>query len=66
MYYPVKKRGLHDDNITQKEFSQYRTPHGPQSSSQFNCNIAKAYLPTEQPLPISLTGMFNFMELDAS
>ena len=30
------KFSSHDDNITQKEFSQYRTPHGPQSSSQFN------------------------------
>lgn len=30
------KFNFHDDNSTQKEFSQYRTPHGPQSSSQFN------------------------------
>ena len=30
------KFNFHDDNATQKEFSQYRTPHGPQSSSQFS------------------------------
>ena len=30
------KFSFHDDNATQKEFSQYRTPHGPQSSSQFS------------------------------
>ena len=30
------KFNFHDDDSTQKEFSQYRTPHGPQSSSQFN------------------------------
>ena len=30
------KFSFHDDNVTQKEFSQYRAPHGPQSSSQFN------------------------------
>ena len=30
------KFSFHDENSTQKDFSQYRTPHGPQSSSQFS------------------------------
>ena len=30
------KFSFHDDISTQREFSQYRTPHGPQLTSQFN------------------------------
>ena len=36
------KFSCHDDNITQKEFSQYHTPHGPQSSSQFNWQCSQS------------------------
>ena len=46
-----KKRGqslVFMRGSTQKEFSQYRTPHGPQSSSQFNWQRSQSSsIPTE-------------------